>query len=613
MKEVKKRTLREDWKILIRAIHIWMEICPQMMVYQMLAEVLGSVSPYFSLYMSASLLNGITEGKGWEELLVLAALTVLGGFGISLICRLVQNRNDVWSNLFFQQNMLYMAEKQNRMQYKYMENAEVTLKREEIYTQTNASGNGLLKVMWKLAPLVGNITSLFLSAALTISMFRTAPGVRAEGLLGFVNSFGCSVFFACCLGLSAFFSVKMRSVRTKKEMAAWSKLARNNTLFMAYINMWGEDVCISDLKKIILGEFRKIAIRPQYLKEVEQVSVRYEAIAKLQDAVIKTLVFLITAAKAFLGVFGVGSFVLYQGAVSRFTGAVTSIADIVATLRENNQYLLRLYEYLDLPGTMYQGSLAVEKRDDIDYEIEFKNVSFWYSETDDWALKNVNMKFKIGDKLAIVGENGSGKTTFIKLLCRLYDPTEGVICLNGIDITRYRYDEYVNLFSVVFQDYKIFELSLAANVSASFDCDRRRAEESLIRAGLENKLRSLEKGLDTILGRSYDDEGVEISGGEGQKVAIARALYKDAPFMVLDEPTAALDPIAEAAVYESIHDLVANKTAVFISHRLSSCRFCNDIIVFDKGRIVQRGNHDTLVEKEGKYRALWNAQAKYYT
>ncbi len=150
-------------------------------------------------------------------------------------------------------------------------------------------------------------------------------------------------------------------------------------------------------------------------------------------------------------------------------------------------------------------------------------------------------------------------------------------------------------------------------MSASFDCDRRRAEESLIRAGLENKLRSLEKGLDTILGRSYDDEGVEISGGEGQKVAIARALYKDAPFMVLDEPTAALDPIAEAAVYESIHDLVANKTAVFISHRLSSCRFCNDIIVFDKGRIVQRGNHDTLVEKEGKYRALWNAQAKYYT
>lgn len=261
---------------------------------------------------------------------------------------------------------------------------------------------------------------------------------------------------------------------------------------------------------------------------------------------------------------------------------------------------------------MYQGTLAVEKRDDIDYEIEFRNVSFRYPGTTAWALKDVNMKFRIGEKMAIVGENGSGKTTFIKLLCRLYDPVEGKILLNGIDITRYRYQEYISLFSVVFQDYKLFQFSLAANVTGSFDYEKEKVEKCLIQAGFGDRLAGLEQGIETVIGRDYENDGIDLSGGEEQKVALARALYKDAPFIVLDEPTAALDPVAEAAVYESFRELTKNKTAVFISHRLSSCRFCDDIVVFDHGRLVQRGDHKRLCGEEGKYRDLWNAQAQYY-
>ncbi len=323
-------------------------------------------------------------------------------------------------------------------------------------------------------------------------------------------------------------------------------------------------------------------------------------------------VFIVTAAKAFLGVFGIGNFILYRGTVDRFVKAITSFSTIVTSIRENNEYLLNLYRFLDLPDQMYHGTLAVEKRDDIDYEVEFRNVSFRYPNTDTWVLRDVNMKFRIGDKLAIVGENGSGKTTFIKLLCRLYDPTEGTILLNGIDITRYRYDEYLSLFSVVFQDYKLFQFSLAANVTGSFDYEEEKVRECLVQAEFGSKLAELEKGIDTVLGRDYENDGIDLSGGEEQKVALARALYKNAPFMVLDEPTAALDPIAEAAVYESFQRLVAHKTAVFISHRLSSCRFCDDIIVFDHGRLVQRGSHETLAALDGKYRELWNAQAQYY-
>ena len=216
-------------------------------------------------------------------------------------------------------------------------------------------------------------------------------------------------------------------------------------------------------------------------------------------------------------------------------------------------------------------------------------------------------------RLAVVGENGSGKTTFIKLLCRLYDPTEGEILLNGIDIRKYRYDNYLALFSVVFQDFRLLAQPLGQNVAASVDYDRERAKECLERAGFGRRLAELPKGLDTCLYRDFEDDGVEVSGGEAQKIALARVLYQDAPFIVLDEPTAALDPEAEAEVYTKFNDIVEDKTAIYISHRLSSCRFCDEIAVFDHGRVVQQGTHDDLLAvRGGKYQALWDAQAQYY-
>ncbi|MBQ8799131.1 MAG: ABC transporter ATP-binding protein [Lachnospiraceae bacterium] len=367
-------------------------------------------------------------------------------------------------------------------------------------------------------------------------------------------------------------------------------------------------------------EFRKTELRPAWVDKYEKLSIRHEVFTTVSNAVFNILVFLFVAAKAFIGTFGIGNFILYQGTVSRFIDAIARVAEEAGLLLNNNEHLVKIYEYLDLPNDMYKGTLAVEKRDDIDYEIEFRDVSFKYPRTEGWALRHVNMKFKIGDKLAIVGENGSGKTTFIKLLCRLYDPTEGTILLNGIDITRYRYEEYMELFSVVFQDYTIFSFSLGENVAALHPYEEERVRECLVRAGMGEKLQELdedakEKGYDTLkrsIGPDYEAEWMQLSGGEQQKVALARALYKNAPFVILDEPTAALDPIAEAAVYENFNEIVKEKTAVFISHRLSSCRFCDEIAVFDKGELVQLGNHDVLVADDGKYRMLWNAQAKYY-
>ena len=265
-----------------------------------------------------------------------------------------------------------------------------------------------------------------------------------------------------------------------------------------------------------------------------------------------------------------------------------------------------------VPNSTYQGSLTTEKRSDRKYEIEFKAVSFRYPGTSTWALRHVSMKFDVGGRLAVVGENGSGKTTFIKLLCRLYDPDEGEIRLNGIDIRKYRYDNYLALFSVVFQDFQLLAQPLGANVAAAEDYDRERAARCLEKAGFGARLAELLNGLDTCLYRDFEEDGVEISGGEAQKIALARVLYQDAPFIVLDEPTAALDPEAEAEVYTKFNDIVEDKTAIYISHRLSSCRFCDQIAVFDGGQVVQQGSHDQLIREEGKYQSIWNAQAQYY-
>ena len=338
------------------------------------------------------------------------------------------------------------------------------------------------------------------------------------------------------------------------------------------------------------------------------------ASAEAVTRVMTGLVYLFVCLKALGGAFGVGLVSQYIGAVTSLAGGVSDCIRTAGDLRNNAPFLSQVLELLDMKNVMYQGSLTTEKRADRQYEIEFRDVSFRYPGAATDSLSHVSMKFKVGQRLAVVGENGSGKTTFIKLLCRLYDPTEGQILLNGIDIRKYRYDDYLAVFSVVFQDFQLLALPLGQNVAASVHLDRQRAEQCLRAAGFGDRLDALPEGLDTYLYKDYADTGVEVSGGEAQKIALARTLYKDAPFIILDEPTAALDPVAEAEIYQRFNDIVGNKTAIYISHRLSSCKFCDEIAVFDQGQVVQQGTHQELVAcAGGKYEALWNAQAQYYT
>ena len=632
----KERSFREEWHLFARALKIWKELLPGYFPCQFILTGLEVFTPYFGLYMSARLIDGLAGGLGIKQLLFLSGIAVFGGFILSVAGRFIRGKISVITAFMVEQHEEYIINQQNRLSYEHMENPDIVLLRSKIRNDFVSFGGGLYAVQWTFCNLLNGICDIIFSLSLTISMFAVTAQDKHTGFLGFVNSPYSTVLIVLMILLNTWLSIRISTTSTKKKQEALSELSVSNVRFGIYSCLWDTDMRVFDLHRIILKDIKKFQVHPAWVYKTEKIGIKYGIFSVLLDAVLSIAIFLFVAAKALLNVFGIGSFVLYEGTVGRFIRAVSGIASAVGQLRYNNNFLVEFYRYLDLPNAMYHGTLAVEKREDIDYEIEFKDVGFCYPRTQNWVLRHVNIKLNIGDKLAIVGENGSGKTTFIKLLCRLYDPTEGKILLNGIDITRYRYDEYLALFSVVFQDYSLFGFPLGENVAAGLSYDAVRARECLIRVGLGAKLAELEAGninhtdaekseMDTntekgnidaltmAVERNYDAEGIDFSGGELQKIALARALYKNAPFVVLDEPTAALDPLAEAEVYEMFNRVVEYKTSIFISHRLSSCRFCDKIAVFDHGQIVQHGSHKELVEdKDGKYYSLWRAQAQYY-
>lgn len=271
------------------------------------------------------------------------------------------------------------------------------------------------------------------------------------------------------------------------------------------------------------------------------------------------------------------------------------------------------YEYLKfdaIPDAMVKGS---KKTSNGEHIIEFLNVSFRYPRSENYVLRNLNLTIRQGEHLSVVGINGAGKTTFIKLLCRMYDVTEGEIRIDGINIKEYSDDEYRKLFAVVFQDFSLFAFSLKDNIILNEKADDKKLENTLKMAGLYVDAMKLENKVETTIFKSYDEKGTELSGGQQQKTAICRALYRDSPIVILDEPTAALDPIAEYEIYKRFNDLVGGKTAIYISHRLSSCKFCDRIAVFADDTIKEYGTHDELVNiKDGIYAGMYAAQAEYY-
>lgn len=336
----------------------------------------------------------------------------------------------------------------------------------------------------------------------------------------------------------------------------------------------------------------------------------------------------------------IGNFTLYLGIAMNFTSAMTSTLNTLGTIKNNSHDVSYFRSFIDMQTEERAGesfsALTTKNEDTVSsaltaenvdlpneflpipktdsYTFTFRNVCFRYAGAKQDALHNLNLTFSAGERLAVVGLNGAGKTTFVKLLCRLYDPTEGEILLNGVDIRLFKRNEYYRLFAPVFQNVELFAFPMAENVSMlpPDQTDRDKSRECLIQSGLGDKLEELKDGVDTELLKIIHDDGIDLSGGEKQKLALARALYKNAPIMVLDEPTAALDALAEYNLYCNFDKIIGNKSAVYISHRLSSTRFCHHIAMFENGEMVEYGTHEELLDKDGAYAEMFRIQSQYY-
>ncbi len=574
-----------------------------------LKSLFRGVTPYFSLWMSAEIVTALYEGRGEKEMYRLVLITLLGNLLLRVLGAVLNTAvNNQYNLLECNENIAFSA-KTFSLDYDKLENPELRKLRRKIRENAYTNNYGVKYLRYGVEELIESVINLLCSCFLFTEMAVqiVTAGFRLKGLLLLLG-------LLATLALGYFF----RAMSTKWKSEAYEAVCEQ----MLNVNQMGWDYSVNYtdnriykqqiLLDRIYGSFYKkyLAAFKRFFRLRSFCAVPQEIMLHASDL----CAYLFVGLYCIMGAFPVGSVIKYVGCLGKLANNIGKIVAFKSEMKVNEPFLATYMEYFDIKNDMYQGSLSVEKRSDKKFDIEFRNVSFQYTGTDKFALKNINLNVNVGERLAVVGMNGSGKTTFIKLLCRLYDPTEGEILMNDFNVRKYDYRQYLDLFSVVFQDYKLLSVPLGNNVASSDKWDTEKAERLLTEVGFGERYAEMTEKLNTSLYKDFDENGVNVSGGEAQKIALARALYKDAPFIILDEPTAALDPIAEAEIYSRFDEIVGDKTAIYISHRLSSCRFCDKIAVFDEGEIVQLGTHEELLADEnGKYYELWHAQAQYYT
>ena len=592
-----------------KAFRLYSSYNPKYFPCKFLQIVFDNIAPYFTLWMSSEIVTALSGSGPERYVYLLIGITLSGNLAVRVLCAVLKRSAETRLKVLENNEAAAFNTKTLSLDYDKLENPEIRQHRRRITENSYINYYGVIRMRLIAEGTFEAATNVVFSLALFAEMILK---IGRAGL----NLAGIGLFAALIAAVAVNFAA--RNAKSGK-LAAQNKVIGDH---MLEENKLGQGFQLSGMdNRIYRQQLLYDGINRQMIKAHRQV---FGHLADMEfgtsvpviltERLSELCSYLIICLYCTLGAFPVGSVIKYVGYLSRMT---TNIGMLLLTGRESrdNERFLSVYlDYFDIRNDMYQGSLAVEKRSDKQFEIEFKDVSFRYQGAGDYALRHINLKLKVGERLAVVGMNGSGKTTMIKLLCRLYDPQEGEILLNGVDIRKFRQEEYIRLFSVVFQDFKLLSLPLGENVAASTKVDRKLAIETLGQAGLKERLEKLPGGLDTYLYQDIADDGVEISGGEAQKIAIARALYKDAPFVLLDEPTASLDPLSEYEIYSGFDTMVRDKTAIYISHRLSSCRFCNDIAVFHQGQLIQRGSHEELLKDEkGKYYEMWHAQAQYYT
>lgn len=600
-KEEKKNPYHKEYglfsniRYLCKAMVRFQPKLPFMILLGMIGE---PCMQYLWTFLSKFIIDVISENGGVDRLLRIIlifavlqlATTMLGTY---------RNR-DMWTR-FINVRQRLMSLKNHKvmtMSFQHLEDAEVM----DCYQMASrACDSNNIGVEGLLRSLANCLINLSVTVVGILILGTLHPGI-----------------VVIMLALAVFnFAVRDR-VNKKTKEKVWDPLAtwwRKEYYMQDATTNFGaaKDIRMFGLKDWLLGKYRDLQkFRYEKQKLNERIWIISSMCSNLMYAVAQGAVYAWMISKVVRGEVTPGNFSLYLASSVTFYNYITSVLRDVSDLLAKSREVDDFRSFMDFEGGGMDEGEEVPVASS--YRFEFRNVSFQYPKSDAYALKNLTLTLEPGERLAVVGLNGAGKSTFIKLLLRLYEPAEGEILLNGVKVNRYTRRSYYRLFAPVFQDVELFAFPLSENISMQEpeDTDKDRALECLVKSGLEEKMKELPAGVDTEVLKVIHDDGTDFSGGEKQKIALARALYKDAPVVVLDEPTAALDALAESKLYQDFDELIGEKSAVYISHRLSSTQFCDHVAMFEAGELVEYGTHKELLEKDGAYAKMFHTQAQYY-
>lgn len=579
-------------------------------------SIVNSIFPYIAIYFTYLIIDGIVGSLPKNELFVY----VYWMTGLSLVIGVVRNILKYYNKLLtveLQYNLdNQIAKKSFEIDYSLLEDNK-TMKLITM-AEEGCNGNGGIPDYCQnvLGGILSSILSIAYSIILLLGLLNTVDTTNTSLLAQFLNNQWSIFVILFAIFIPAFISKYVMKKSNEKSYDIMMYNIEGNRLLgyfqqISFNYKYGKDIRLYSMQGMFVKKMKSIREKAdQNWRDFSYFRVKILGISLLGNKLLSLTAYIYIGLKAMYGMISVGNVVAYVAAITLLSQGITMIVERYSRIHLYNNYLENYFTYLNLESTKEYG--VIDEIDGDNLSISFKNVSFKYPNTEDYVLKNINLKIDKGTKLAVVGLNGAGKTTLVKLLCRFFEPTEGEIFINETPIKEFTKETCNNLFSIVFQDFKLFSYSIKDNVSASLNGDENKVKMTLEKTGMMQRINKMEKNIDTAIYQRSKEKGIEISGGEAQKIAIARALYKDSPIVILDEPTAALDPKSEAEVYEKFNELVDHKTTFFISHRMSSCKFCDEVIVMDKGQIVEQGHHNALVANNGLYFDMWSAQSKYY-
>ncbi|WP_415296068.1 ABC transporter ATP-binding protein [Clostridium perfringens] len=559
--------------------------------------ILASIAPFIGIFLPKFLIDELLGQRRIEIIL----MTLIGFFLLSSVV----NYSIAWLRCAYSPRVTkirtdyitMISDKIMKMDFKNTEDPEVLNKIKSVMNAVMSNNTGVEGVYHTLLGLFGRLTAFvgYISIVLFLS-----PWILLFLIINVLISYALTM--------------RVKKYEYSQKEKAADKDRRTFYVFdTMYDFAYGKDIRIYDLKNILIDKFKKFrGERIDISNDVQEKQLKVKIVDVILLVIRECVVYGYLIYNVLFTGMGIGDFTMYFSTINGFGDWMKGILDDLANIKAQNMYLDDMREFLEIKSENKEKTRDIPI--DSSYEIEFKNVSFKYPKTDKYIYKNLSLKIKKGQRLAIVGINGAGKTTFVKLLCRLYEPTSGEILINGVNIQSFSKEEYYKILSVVFQDIKTFAFTVAENVSLENleEVDREKVLHCIEKAGVGDKINSLQKGIDTSLLKILDGEGVELSGGENQKLALARALYKNGKIVILDEPTSALDAVAEYNIYKGFDELIGDKTAIYISHRLASTKFCDVIAFFENGEIVEYGTHEELLKKNGKYSDMFNIQAQYY-